>query len=310
METKQHNFFSSEQALGMILDAIHNVVNYELAVVLSLTDRSTLKVLQAKGPLVNEALKLYTINLRQRSDINRILHQKKVRLLDDDPDSGFVHLDTYHGVIDLPAGHSCLVAPLYVQDKLLGLLTLDHRSCNMFTPEIIRTIESLSHLISIALDQSLAADNFLSERDSLVMERNVILARSAQENLGIIGHSPAWLEVMDKVQLVAPTRTPVLISGETGTGKEQIAKALHSMSDRSGQAFVALNCSALVNSLAESELFGHERGAFTGAHSRRRGRFEMANGGTLFLDEIGDLPLEIQPKLLRFAGANVRTCRR
>jgi formate hydrogenlyase transcriptional activator len=116
---------------------------------------------------------------------------------------------------------------------------------------------------------------------------------------GIVGSSQALHQVLDLVQMVAPTSSTVLIEGETGTGKELIAKAIHMHSRRRGCAFVKLNCAAIPASLLESELFGHEKGAFTGAVMQKLGRFEVANGGTLFLDEIGDMPLELQTKLLR-----------
>jgi formate hydrogenlyase transcriptional activator len=116
---------------------------------------------------------------------------------------------------------------------------------------------------------------------------------------GVIGKSPALRDVLDMVRIVAPTDATVLINGETGTGKELIAEAIHQCSDRSNGPFVKVNCAAIPAGLLESELFGHERGAFTGAITRSIGRFERANRGTLLLDEIGDLPLELQPKILR-----------
>jgi transcriptional regulator with GAF, ATPase, and Fis domain len=116
---------------------------------------------------------------------------------------------------------------------------------------------------------------------------------------GIVGNSPALGRVLDMVRVVAPTQATVLINGETGTGKELIAEAIHNSSDRSNGPFVKVNCAAIPAGLLESELFGHERGAYTGAITRSIGRFERANRGTLFLDEIGDLPLELQPKILR-----------
>src|SRR6202165_4210696 len=115
----------------------------------------------------------------------------------------------------------------------------------------------------------------------------------------IIGKSAALRRVLDMARIVAPTDSTVLINGETGTGKELIAEAIHKCSDRSNGPFVKVNCAAIPAGLLESELFGHERGAYTGAVARTIGRFERANGGTLFLDEIGDLPLELQPKILR-----------
>ena len=115
----------------------------------------------------------------------------------------------------------------------------------------------------------------------------------------IVGTSAALRAVLDQVDVVAPTDSTVLIYGETGTGKELIARAIHTFSSRCSRAFVKLNCAAIPSGLLESELFGHEKGAFTGAMAQRIGRFELADGGTLFLDEVGDIPLELQSKLLR-----------
>src|ERR1700691_4042862 len=115
----------------------------------------------------------------------------------------------------------------------------------------------------------------------------------------LIGSAPKFRALLQQVEMVAPVDSAVLIQGETGTGKEVIARAIHEASPRHNNRFVALNCAAIPSALLESELFGHERGAFTGACAQTKGRFQMADGGTLFLDEIGDLPLELQPKLLR-----------
>ena len=134
---------------------------------------------------------------------------------------------------------------------------------------------------------------------------NVLLRQQLDSKFGlenIIGESPAMREIFELVQQVAPTRASVLVLGESGTGKELIARALHQLSPRAKQPFVAVHCAALAPTLLESELFGHEKGAFTGAHERRIGRFEQAQGGTLFLDEIGEIDATIQVKLLRFLG--------
>lgn len=134
---------------------------------------------------------------------------------------------------------------------------------------------------------------------------NVSLRQQLQKKFGVenlIGESPAMNEVLDLVRQVAPTRATILILGESGTGKELIAKALHQLSPRAKQPLVTVHCAALSPTLLESELFGHERGAFTGAHERRVGRFEQAQGGTLFLDEIGEIDQTLQVKLLRFLG--------
>jgi formate hydrogenlyase transcriptional activator len=131
------------------------------------------------------------------------------------------------------------------------------------------------------------------------VELSQFMTRPSDGFEGMVGSSTAFRGVLDQIRIVAPTDSTVLIEGETGTGKELIAHAIHTLSRRRGRPFVKLNCAAIPLGLLESELFGHEKGAFTGAVSQKIGRFEAANGGTLFLDEIGDIPLELQAKLLR-----------
>lgn len=290
---------SPDRTMEIVLEAIAEIVPYELAVVLSMESNNMLKVRHARGPLYTPRLRGHTLSLDERPELAEIIARGRAHLFKDEPEHGVIHRDTYDEILELPAGHSCLVAPLYTEGKNLGLLTLDHRACNVFTPQIVRTTEILARLITLALAQSMIADTLLNERDTLLLERNNLLADLPKSLEGLVGNSPVWLEVLEKIRMVAPAHTPVLIVGETGTGKEQVARAVHSLSERAQRPFVALNCSTLVSTLAESELFGHERGAFTGAVSRRRGRFELANNTTLFLDEIGDLPLQVQPKLLR-----------
>ena len=129
-----------------------------------------------------------------------------------------------------------------------------------------------------------------------MLDRSKITRHLEEE---VVGHSPAFLNVLNQVRIIAKSDSVTLIQGETGTGKEVIARSIHTQSLRSNGPFVKLNCAAIPSPLLESEFFGHERGAFTGAVSQTQGRFEQADKGTLFLDEIGDLPLELQPKLLR-----------
>ena len=141
-----------------------------------------------------------------------------------------------------------------------------------------------------AIQQAIARDHRARQQQGDIAQHNF------EE---IVGTSAALRAVLKQVEVVAPTDSTVLIKGETGTGKELIARAIHNISSRSRRAFVKLNCAAIPSGLLESELFGHEKGAFTGAVAQRIGRFELAHGGTLFLDEVGDIPLELQPKLLR-----------
>ncbi len=151
--------------------------------------------------------------------------------------------------------------------------------------------------LELRIARALRQQNLEAENVSL---RQQLDAKFGLEN--IIGESPAMQEVFEIVKQVAPTRTPVLLLGESGTGKELIAKAIHHLSPRARQPMVTVHCAALAATLLESELFGHEKGAFTGAHERRIGRFEQAQGGTLFLDEIGEIDATLQIKLLRFLG--------
>lgn len=156
---------------------------------------------------------------------------------------------------------------------------------------------------AMLLDQAVACRRLSELRDRLSQGKLYLL----EEELGteytfgaIIGESPAWKRVLKQVETVAETDSTGLILGETGTGKELIARAIHRLSARRERALVKVNCAAIPSGLLESELFGHEKGAFTGAISQKIGRLELAHGGTLFLDEVGDIPLELQPKLLRF----------
>ncbi len=281
--------------MDIVLKAIRELIEYELAVVLSLEDGNRLKVRKAAGPAATHSLETFTLSLNKRKDIANIVRQKQPHLFHQDEK----HQDTYEGIIDFPADHSCLVAPLYMDEKLLGLLTLDHRSCNKFTPQNVELVRILANLISLSIAQSEANKVLQKQHLAITQERNLLLGHTAKVLDELIGHSESWNRVKDTIALVAASNTPVLIQGETGTGKEVAAKAIHKLSTRATAPFIAVNCSTISAGIAESELFGHEKGSFTGAIALRKGRFELADGGTLFLDEIGDLPLEIQPKLLR-----------
>ncbi len=284
-----------EHTLELVLEALGELIDYELAVVLGLEGSELLRVRKTAGPLAGPGLTNYSISLRDRGDLARIMEKGEPKLFGETEE----HVDTYNGVLDLPHGHSCLVAPLSCGGKSIGLLTLDHRSCGKFTPGLVRFIATISKLISISMVQSDAASKLEHANADLVRERNALLTPGYEPLTGLVGSSPAWIRAIEAIRMVAGTELPVLVLGETGTGKELASRSVHRLSARSDQPFVAVNCSALAPSLAESELFGHEKGAFTGANSSRKGRFELADGGTLFLDEIGDLPMELQPKLLR-----------
>ena len=192
-------------------------------------------------------------------------------------------------------------APLISHDRVLGALDVVSLEEDAFTEEDAELLTQIAKQLAIAVENALAfreieaLKNKLAE-EKLYLEEEIQSAHSFEK---IIGQSPALTRILKQIEIVAPTDSTVLIQGETGTGKELIARAIHNLSDRRERTMVKLNCSAIPTGLLESELFGHEKGAFTGAIAQRVGRFELAHKGTLFLDEVGDIPLELQPKLLR-----------
>jgi len=191
--------------------------------------------------------------------------------------------------------------PLISRDRVLGVLHLGSLQENAFTEDDVAFLSKVAGQVAIAVENARAYGQIADLRDKLAQEK-LYLEDEIRSELNfeeIVGKSDALRRVLKEVETVAPTDSTVLIYGETGTGKELIARAVHNLSARGSSAFVKLNCAAIPTGLLESELFGHEKGAFTGAIAQRVGRFELANRGTVFLDEIGEIPLELQPKLLR-----------
>jgi formate hydrogenlyase transcriptional activator len=193
------------------------------------------------------------------------------------------------------------VAPLGTSNGPLGLMSMGSKRPNNFGQEDLDILSQIGAQISLALDNALAYGRLSASKNRLEDERLYLESEiRAEYNFeDLVGKSAALRRVLDQIEIVAPTGSTVLLHGETGTGKELIARAIHSLSPRRERTFVRLNCAAIPSGLVESELFGHEKGAFTGALMQKRGRFELADHGTLFLDEIGDISLELQPKLLR-----------
>src|SRR6267143_3750193 len=187
------------------------------------------------------------------------------------------------------------------RNRMLGVMALARREENTFDEDEVAFLTQVAHQLAIAMENALAYGEIAELKDKLAQEKLYLEdeIRGEMDFEGIVGQSSALRNVLRLVETVAPSDSIVLLLGETGTGKELIARAIHDRSRRRHRTFVKLNCAAIPTGLLESELFGHERGAFTGAISQKLGRMELADQGTLFLDEVGDIPIEIQPKLLR-----------
>jgi formate hydrogenlyase transcriptional activator len=195
----------------------------------------------------------------------------------------------------------CCFLPLISRNRTLGVLTLGWRNENAFSADDIEFLMRVAGQVAMAIENALAYREIAELKDRLAQEKLYLEGeiRSEADFEGIIGQSSALRHVLQLVETVAASDSTVLLLGETGTGKELIARALHDRSRRRDRTLIKLNCAAIPTGLLESELFGHERGAFTGAITQKTGRLELADQGTLFLDEVGDIPLEVQPKLLR-----------
>ncbi len=194
----------------------------------------------------------------------------------------------------------CLI-PLLNRGRVLGILMIVRTTKDPFAQDEVEFLGQVAGPIAIAIENAQAYEEISALKDKLAQEK-LYLEEEIRSEMGfeqIIGSSPALKKVLQLVETVAPCDSTVLLLGETGTGKELIARAIHEHSRRKERTFVKLNCAAIPTGLLESELFGHEKGAFTGAISPKTGRMELADQGTLFLDEVGDIPAEIQPKLLR-----------
>jgi PAS domain S-box-containing protein len=196
---------------------------------------------------------------------------------------------------------SGLWVPLVHRERILGTITVASRRENAFSQRDAEMLGQVAGQVAMAVNNALAFKQIAELRDRLTQEKQYLQDEINLEHRfdDIVGESTGLRNVLRQIETVAPTDATVLIQGETGTGKELLARALHRLSPRSERTFIKLNCAAIPAGLLESELFGHEKGAFTGAIARKIGRLELAHEGTLFLDEVGEMPLDLQPKLLR-----------
>ena len=287
-----------DEVLQRSLDALLPLIPYDLAAVLSL-DGNNLSVRAATGPLASPRVRRHQLQLSAFPTLRRAIETRRpVAMLEHHHASE--EGDPYDGVLDLPDGHSCMVVPLFVGDRTLGAMTFDRSLCQPYAAEVVELAGVYGQIVALALafaEQATLLDRYrrrLQEHKRIQNEDEGDAGRMLEESV-----SPTMAALVVQARQVAATDACVLIQGETGSGKEVLAHAIHDWSPRVEQPFVKLNCAAIPENLVESELFGHAKGAFTGASDKRSGRFLVANGGTLFLDEMGEMPLATQAKLLR-----------
>ena len=287
-----------EEVLSRALASLRSVIPYDLAAVMRL-EAGELVVMAADGPLASSEVRAHRLPLDAFPTIARSLELRRpIPLEDHSSEEG----DPYDGVLDLPLGHHCMVVPLFSAQRSLGIITLDRSSCGVYSQDAVDLAAVYGHLISLAIVFAEQAQQLGRYRQQL-REQNRLLedeagASQATKRLRNT-RSLQMTAVARAAEQVAASDLPVLVLGETGTGKEVVSQAIHQWSARAERPFVKLNCAAIPDSLVESELFGHVRGAFSGAERARLGRFQTAHGGTLLLDEVGDMPLALQSKLLR-----------
>jgi transcriptional regulator with GAF, ATPase, and Fis domain len=289
-----------DEVLQRALDRLKDVIRYDLAAVLEL-EGDELHVRCARGRLASHRVRAHRIALADFPILRQALASGRPTVLTEQDHSHSA--DPYHGVLDLPDGHSCMVVPLCVRDRTLGAITFDRTRCVPYGDEVVQIANVYAQVVALAMLAAERADELGREKRRLEEQNRLLEA----EVTGVFdparlmerSRNPAMRRAVELALHAARSDVPVLLSGDTGTGKEVLARLIHSRSARASHPFVKLNCAALPEGVVESELFGHTKGAFSGAETSRPGRFAVANGGTLLLDEVGDLAPQAQAKLLR-----------
>lgn len=285
------------------LEWVGRVAPYDLAVVFEL-EGTELCARAARGSALRPEVREHRICLDDFPTIRMAIEERRSRVFTEE-DHAHGDGDPFDGLMDFPHGHACMVVPLVTGSEVFGLMSLDRTQCGPYPRPVVDLVEVFGRLLALSIhcfrqSQQLAQASLASEERAGALARR-IGEGSAKRGAGVLGDSknPRVRELERSASLVAATSSTVLLIGETGTGKERLARFIHKASPREAMPFVPVNCAALAPGTLESELFGHERGAFSGASRARPGLFRAADTGTLFLDEIGELPLDVQSKLLR-----------
>ena len=289
-----------ETLFEAIAGALRDVIPFDRAALVLIDPiEGVFKVLGVAGSVPSPPIIPYGTEWPRRGSRSGWIADNGRPLLTEDlrKDSRFVE----HGPLLKEGILSALSVPLRAKDKVIGTLNVGSRQVGRYGEADCELLLAIADQVVLAIQNMLAYEEIASLKSRLEQENLYLqeerLAEAAFAD--VVGESPAIQKVLANVRMVAGTDSTVLVTGETGTGKELVVCAIHGLSGRKDKILVKVNCAALPSGVIESELFGHEKGAFTGALTRRVGRFELANGGTLFLDEVGDLPLELQAKLLR-----------
>ena len=305
---------SKNERLKLLLDLNNAVVsNLQLRDLLRAIASSVRQVMKCDSVGValpdpdDQRLRIHAVDFPEGKGLIR--EESKVPSADGPTSRAFRHCETIaldaHALSGLDAGDLAVAEgfralcdiPLVSRNRSLGVLCLGRLHDSPFTGDEVEFLRQVAAQVAIAVENALAYHQIADLKDKMAQEKLYLEdeIRSQMNFDSIVGNSAALQKVLRQVETVAPTDSTVLIYGETGVGKELVARAIHNLSSRSRNAFVKLNCAAIPTGLLESEMFGHEKGAFTGAIAQRIGRFELANQGSVFLDEVGEIALELQP---------------
>ena len=289
-----------ESLFEAITNDLSRILSFDRAsITLYDPERDVLKVYALAGPSPSKwFVPLGEEFPRQGSHLQSVLDQKQSLIRRDLEKESRIAVEE---LLFKEGIRSTLAVPMLAKRRVIGTLNVGSREPNRYSNEDAKLLREVATQVALALENMLAYEEIAGlkaklHEENIYLQEEIKLDHNFEE---IISRSDVLKKVLRKMEQVASTPTNVLILGETGTGKELFARAIHNLSPRRDRPLVKVNCAALPSTLIESELFGHERGAFTGAFSKKVGRFELADGGTIFLDEIGDLPLELQAKLLR-----------